>query len=142
MLPLPYVASDPKAQGNFDALAAQFPLSRKSLAVETPHDIGGAGEPAFQNSWANFGGGWQEARFWKTPDGMVHIEGLVAGGTVPTSVVFTLPAGYRPGANLIFATDTNLETHARLDIESDGEVRVRAANATYVSLNCSFKQEA
>lgn len=145
-LPLPYSLGDDEepVQANFKAIAQQFPLSRKSMAVESPHEVGTAGEPAFQGTWANFGSTWRGARFWKDPVGVVHLEGLVAGGATATTV-FTLPAGYRPGMGVLFGSDMNAQVHARIDVESDGDVIARfGAGGTniYVSLSgISFRQE-
>ena len=39
------------------------------------HRVGTAGEPGFQNGWANYGGPFQVARFRKDPFGRVFVEG-------------------------------------------------------------------
>lgn len=59
------------------------------------HLVAGTDEPAFENSWVNFGGIFPVASFIRDGDGFVHIRGLVKSGTA-NSTVFTLPAGYRP----------------------------------------------
>jgi len=64
------------------------------------HNVGAAGEPAYQDGWETYPG-WQGARFRKTADGMVYIQGLVrrpSGNPANWSVIFTLPIGYRMGA--------------------------------------------
>lgn len=146
-LPLPYVVRDDDVQGNFDELKKQWPLSRQHMAIETPHRVGAAGEPAFQNGWANFDPSevtWRGARFWKDPMGLVHIEGLIAGGGGGTAA-FRLPTGYLPGSGLIFTSDMNNIIHARIDLAPTGDVVVRFGTSgtnTYVSLSgISFKQE-
>lgn len=56
-----------------------------------------SGDPvtvSFQNSWANVVG-QQPASFRIHPATRVQMRGVISGGAVP-SVVFTLPAGYRP----------------------------------------------
>lgn len=140
-LPLPHVVQDPGAQANFDAIAKQFPLSRKSLAVETPHAVGGAGEPAFQNAWVNLGGGFRSARFWKDPTGMVYVEGVVQLGGVAIGAggtVFTLPAGYRPAEDMIFGTNSN-NAHGRITVRTGGEVEASVGSNVNFSINCAFK---
>ena len=80
-----------------------------SVAADTGtwHEVGAAGEPAFQNGWANYGGGWPGAAFRRGVDGRVHLRGLVAGGQHGTSTpMFVLPAGYRPAGNAHFPTVT------------------------------------
>lgn len=145
-LPLPFTlpGDDDPIQGNFDTIKQQFPLSRRHMKLETPHVVGAAGEPGFLNSWANFGATWQGARFWKDPMGLVHLEGLVAGGATAT-VIFTLPVGYRPSAGVLFGSDMSATVHARIDVESDGDVVARFGTGgtnVYVSLSgISFRQE-
>lgn len=104
------------------------------------HNVGDPGEPAFQNSWVNFGSTWQVARFRKFSDGRVEVQGLIKDGTVSaTTPAFTLPTGYRPGANLLFKPSTNTATvNARLDVLSDGDVRPHTGGNTWFSINCSF----
>lgn len=150
-LPLPY-AFDPNAntvdpqavQANFEAIALQFPLSKKSQALEAPHVPGNTGEPGFLNSWTNFDTtAYQAVRFWKDPMGLVHIEGVVKGGTPgSTSVVFTLPAGYRPGNGIIAASFSAAGTAARIDIGPNGNVIVNIGSTTWTSLFIPpFRQE-
>lgn len=57
----------------------------------------------FYNSWANFGSGFEGARYWKDNEGIVHLEGLIGGGNSPT-LIFILPSGYRPQADLLFGS--------------------------------------
>jgi len=62
----------------------------------------------FQNGWVNYGSGFPPCTYWKDAMGIVHLEGLVQGGTI-NATVFTLPAGYRPGVlsgagSIMFAT--------------------------------------
>lgn len=61
------------------------------------HYVGGSGEPAFQNSWANVGGTKAPLRyrFLAATDSAssapaVQIQGSVVGGSTGT-VIFTLP---------------------------------------------------
>lgn len=79
-------------------------------AVEAVHEVGGTGEPAFQNTWSNTGyGGWSVAGFYKTASGRVYLRGLIYknGGTgnwVTYETIFTLPSGYRPSDGEIFVS--------------------------------------
>jgi hypothetical protein len=59
--------------------------------------VGVGGNPAFQNSWGNFGSGWQVAQYRKVGT-QVFLRGLVTGGASSTAI-FTLPTGYRPASN-------------------------------------------
>lgn len=101
--------------------------------------------PSYQNSWTDWGNPWQGAAYWKDKNGIVHISGLIKGGTVGQAA-FTLPAGYRPATNgnLLFVTLTGANVLGRIDVESSGAVRVAAAGSnSLVSLSgISFKAEA
>jgi hypothetical protein len=84
-----------RLRADVDALQ-RLGASRWGVAGDVWHVVGAGGEPAFQNSWVNFGSGFQGARF-RRENGVVRIEGLVKSGTSNTAV-FTLPAEYRPSA--------------------------------------------
>jgi hypothetical protein len=144
-LALPFTITDPvepdSVQGNFLAIKDEFPLSRRHMSIETPHVVGAAGEPAFQGAWVNFDTAtFRGARFWKDPMGLVHIEGLVKSGAIP-STIFILPAGYRPGSGLLYPVDTNTG-HGRLDISPSGNLVAQSGGATYFTISVPpFKQE-
>jgi hypothetical protein len=83
------------------------PVLRQQMAVflvkivgsEAFHIVGTTGEPPFQNTWHNFGGGYTTAGFFKDALGIVHLKGTISGPAgFPTA--FTLPEGYRPAENL------------------------------------------
>jgi len=85
------------------------------------HLVGGGGEPAFENDWSNVGGAYEVAAYRITANGWVFLKGRVDGGAIDT-VVFTLPATYRPSAAMVFAMAT--EAAAWLQIAANGEVSV------------------
>jgi hypothetical protein len=87
------------------------------------HLVGDAGQPAFQNSWANYGNGFAEAGFYRDPIGFVHLKGIVTGGT-SDSTIFTLPAGYRPPQTLAFsvAASSGSPGVEDIDVYSNGNV--------------------
>lgn len=101
------------------------------------HYIGAAGEPAFLNGWVNFGGIYQTARFRKEGD-RVFVEGLIKSGA--QAACFTLPAGYRPPAQLILATQA-AAAFAQINVEADGDVLVSGSNASF-SVHFSFSTAA
>jgi hypothetical protein len=109
--------------------------------VEAWHVVGAVGQPAFENGWVNYGGGYASAAFYKDSLGVVHLKGLVKSGTVGTSI-FQLPAGYRPAEALIFGS-TSSAAHGEIGIEADcffvctayQYVNARAGNNTYLSLD-------
>jgi len=88
---------------------------------------------SLKNSWLNFAG-FVPTCYWKDKYGVVHIEGLVQSGTTTNgTVVFTLPAGYRPPANLVFATHTSPQNVCRVDVSISGDVIIYNANPTWLS---------
>lgn len=82
----------------------------------------GGSAPAFENSWANFGGGYGGARFRKVGD-RVYLDGMIAGGSVGT--VFTLPVGYRPSAQL---ADIGLVQQSQTGAASAGTAHTHQIN--------------
>lgn len=95
-----------------------------------------------QNGWVNYGGGYESACFWKDKNNnVVHISGFIkSGSTDAETVLFTLPAGYRPRANEKVVT-VSLNAFCVLDIYSSGNVVVKyGANSGWISLcNISFR---
>ena len=92
------------------------------------------GTSEFRNGWSNFGHGHSAAAFYKDPWGLVHLKGLVSGGTVADSpvvtsgTVFALPCGYAPD---------EAEVHAVLSNNQTGRVTVR----WMTNLDCSNGQK-
>jgi hypothetical protein len=104
------------------------------------HDVGATGEPAFQNSWVNYGSGYAVASFGKTQQGIVYLKGLVKDGTLG-STIFTLPAGYRPTEIMLFPAWTlNVATvvFARIEVLSDGTVKAVGGGNTAVGIFVQF----
>jgi hypothetical protein len=97
--------------------------------------------PSFQNSWNNYGGEWNTAKFYKGKDSRVYLEGVVNGGS--SNVIFTLPVGYRPASRIFFIVSQNGGSRGRIDIASNGEVRFEFGNDnTQVGLDgISFRVE-
>lgn len=93
-----------------------------------------------ENSWVNYGlssTGYQttDAAFTKTSAGVVIIKGMVKSGTTTSStVIATLPVGYRPAENLIFQTGY-ANAAARVDVWADGTVRFQIGNNTWLTFN-------
>lgn len=98
------------------------------------HLVGAVGEPAFANSWANYGGTNRVAMFYKDSTGRVHIEGLVKNGTAAT--VFVLPVGYRPTAKVFQRSwDGTTSSAVVTTVDASGNVAIENAGATS---NCAL----
>lgn len=75
----------------------------------------------FQNSWANYGGGYQTCQYRKDGD-MVQLRGVMTGG-VASTVAFTLPVGFRPPM-LIEIPGIGGGTNPRFSVATDGQVTI------------------
>lgn len=91
----------------------------------------------FQNSWVNFGGGYQAMQYRKVGD-MVQLRGTIAAGTV-TAVGFTLPVGFRPPANVQMPVRAGPTTgDSYLDIATTGSVTIFAVAGQTVTILGEF----
>lgn len=90
--------------------------------------------PTLLNSWVNYGGTEANAGYSKNPFGSVRLRGRIKTGATGT-VCFTLPAGYRPPANLNFIVASDSTTSSLVAVPAGGNVTVFAgAGFTYVDL--------
>jgi len=96
------------------------------------HYVGEAGEPAFENGWAN----WKDVqpqltepnlRFMKGSDGIIKIQGLPFSQTSNNSQIFTLPEDYRPPCEFyqgFYDKDTVIvSTNGKVYLATDQQVR-------------------
>lgn len=88
-----------------------------------------------QNSWVNYGG-YEMASYWKDKCNVVHLAGLIKGGiTTAETVIFKLPAGYRPGSNEKFFA-VSMNAICVIDVYSSGNVAIKTgANTGWLSLS-------
>src|SRR5262245_949229 len=115
------------------ALEALTGQDQEAWYPESWRLIGGTNQPAFQNSWVNFGTPHITAGFRKEKGGVVRLRGVVKSGTA-TTAIFTLPVGYRPGAQLIYGVHGS-GSEGRVDILSNGQVVQQLGGNAYISLN-------
>ena len=94
------------------------------------------------NGWSNFGSGYTTAQYYKDKEGVIHVKGVVVGGS---GVIFNLPAGYRPNDIRIMAgqsDDAGQGTSVRIDVKPNGDVTLAntLSNAfSFVSMEFSFR---
>jgi hypothetical protein len=108
-----------------------------ALELEDPEPwrvIGAQNEPPFlgaggNSAWSNFDDFHNSASYYKDADGVVHLRGLVkcTGSSCNglNSVMFQLPADYRPARRNVFIAASNDSTKtlpARVDVDSLGQV--------------------
>lgn len=103
--------------------------------------VGTSGAAPWANGWGNFGGTYAPAAYWKDENGIVHLEGLIKGGTLGIAA-FVLPPGYRPAADRIFPAYSN-NTFGTIQIKADGSVQPMAVgtatNASYALDGINFR---
>lgn len=120
---------DPYKGGNI-AEALQGWLDRMVQNINLPN----WNTPTLQNSWAD-ASGYQGARFHKDLLNQVHIQGRIDSGTATAgTVLFTLPAGFRPADVLSFAVHSN-SAIGLVEVQADGDVAIRIGNNTSLDLN-------
>lgn len=126
------------------ATTALTALARTLLAASTASAaraaIGAAGSaleasvaPTLLNGWVNFDAGFQTAAYYKDGFGVVHLEGLVKLGT-SGSVIFNLPAGYRPALHKHFSVVANAAA-GDIRVNTTGDVVHYAGSTTWLSLD-------
>ena len=90
------------------------------------------------NGWTNYSTTYADAGFTRTSAGVVGLRGLIKNGPIdPAASVCTLPVGFRPAQHLIFQVggyDNGASGAARVDVYSDGTVRVSQGQTNWVSL--------
>lgn len=113
-----------------DPLAA---FSSKSTLLD---GHGWIAAPALQNGWVNFGGATSNAQYMLDVSGWVHLRGTIKSGVVaPATLLFTLPAGYRPPFQIIVITISN-DVAASISVGADGTVKTNAGvSNVYLSLD-------
>jgi hypothetical protein len=90
-------------------------------------------ELALQNGWTNAPFTTRNAGVAMI-SGIVHFKGAIASGT--SSVVFTLPAAFRPATNVYVPVDLCGGANGRLVITPGGTVSVEAENGAFASAQC------
>lgn len=88
----------------------------------------------YSNGWRDYNGGgapWGTGGYRKDASGYVHLHGLLdknGGNWVAGEVMFTLPAGYRPGQQELFSPRMGGggENNGRCDLTTAGQFTVVA----------------
>jgi len=125
------------ADGRLTLRAATF--LEEVVNVQDWQEIGVGNNPAFENSWVNYGTTFDTAAYYKDALGIVHVKGLVKSGTA-TAAIFTLPTGYRPASTLLFVCVDGTNLANRVDVDADGTINAAAsASNSFQSLNFSFR---
>jgi hypothetical protein len=103
--------------------------------------------PALLGGWLHYAVPYGPARFRKY-NGCVMGNGLIASGTVSTTtVVFTMPVGFRPGTTEILTAATSpiagAPYYSEIRVRVDGSVMMQTGTAGYFSFaNINYVAEA
>lgn len=101
--------------------------------------------PTLLNSWVNYGSTYATAGYMKDSLGFVHLKGAIKSGTTTAgTVIFTLPAGYRPAQDNYYpGVSTTAGSAGSFQIKSSGDVTTIVVNSGFFSFGqLVFKAEA
>ncbi|MDD9148165.1 SGNH/GDSL hydrolase family protein [Sporolactobacillus sp. CQH2019] len=92
--------------------------------------------PALQNSWQDYSAGVSQAEYYISRDNQVHFQGLIKPGTTTAgTILFNIPAGFRPYIDRWFLVDSNGGT-CRVTVSPGGNVVLQSGTpTTYLSLD-------
>lgn len=82
---------------------------------------------SFQNSWVNFGAPYSTAQYKLDALGCVSIRGTIKSGTTTDgTILFNLPSGYRPPADVAYAVSAGGGSagFAQVVVTSGGDVKI------------------
>lgn len=98
--------------------------------------------PTLLNGWVYFGAPYSTPGYYRDPLVRVHLKGLLKSGTtIAGTPYFTLPAGYRPGSELILPIMSN-GALGQVVIDTSGNVEHHVGSAVWISLDgISFRGE-
>lgn len=88
---------------------------------------------AYLNGWVDYGVPYSPCGYRLLPNGLVLLKGLVKNGSAAT--MLNLPAGYRPGIQLLLNVQTSPNVACRVDISTGGDVNHTGGSNGWVSLN-------
>ena len=112
-----------------------------AIEVESPVTV------TYQNGWTDYDPAFGSVQYYKDKQKRVYLSGMAERGSFAgTSVVFTLPVGYRPPKEILvdIPCDDGSSHAARMTISaSTGEVRVSTFNGAFITWvsfeNISFR---
>lgn len=112
------------------------------VPLTTADDTGWTNIATFNGAWADIGDAGEPAASYRRVSGLVHLRGRIFGGsTTDATLMFTLPSGFRPAADLldipaVRGTTAQGADPWKMTIRANGRVEPRGLTAnTQVSLN-------
>lgn len=104
-----------------------------SLRLGTGREVDHWRSLSYSNGWSDFGGGYPGAEF-KLEHGIVHLRGLVDGGTTGATIA-TLPAGYRPEFNSLHVGIDAVQTTSAGALVRDYGARIQVNNSGTIAIS-------
>ena len=90
-------------------------------------DINQARPLTYINGWSNYGSPYPVGSYWRDEQNVVHLSGLITGGSSGT-IAFSLPVEYRPPTGTLqFSTVAN-GVFGQIAINISGEVTITGAS--------------
>ena len=92
------------------------------------------------NGWIDYASGLTTTTYFKTVEEIVHLRGTIKSGTTSNpTLLFVLPAGYRPASHVFtiaIASNTTLSAFVQINVMTDGSVYLLENNGynTWLSL--------
>jgi hypothetical protein len=133
----------------FDTESVLQTASLTAQPIEGWHVVGDPGEPQYLNNWGSQDSIRSLAAFRKMPDGTVRLRGVAKSNANQSgqTLMFTLPAGYRPGREewfTCYGVVGGTPGYTKVEINAAGGINVAgtATNGQNVSLDgISFMAE-
>jgi hypothetical protein len=140
---MPWAANDPGVIAWMNAVDTQRAANATAVAALQALTVDtGWISLTLQNSWVAFGVQYGTPHYRRL-NGVVYVQAAIKSGTTTGgTVVFTLPALFRPLAALPFVGPvTPLTTTWALTVNADGTCAGTGLNATVSIINLSFPAE-
>jgi hypothetical protein len=139
ILPPPILPNNVTTQGNVFNGANQLVKLDASGKIINEAFIA----PTLLNGWVNYGtvdippNVYGEAGYYKDKENRVQLKGLIRSGTFsPGTVLFNLPAGYRPlEIKIYLAVNGVASGSGGVNVYPNGDVRIMSGGNNYVSLD-------
>jgi len=114
-------------------------LSRELNRLTGELRDGDAIQFSLSGAWVDTGGEYCPIAVRRDHHMRVFLEGRADGGTRITdsyTLVLTVPTGYRPAGTEVFAATQGTQgQYARVDVDTDGRVKIWQWNGTWISLS-------
>lgn len=127
--------TDPVAGDYLPIYDASAGATDKDRKVDAKRIFGEAWQsPSWGSGWTNYGSGYQVVQFRRI-NNEIEIRGYAGTNLAsPATTIFTLPAGYRPAATLIFERSGypgNVRAMVDISITSAGLVTTAGSGFTF-----------